>query len=53
MMQSELGLKIHILEQTVNTLRSQLGMISVAFSCQTPQFKSSLRLSSAEALRIF
>lgn len=28
MMQSELGLKIHILEQTVNTLRSQLGMMS-------------------------
>ena len=26
MMQSELGLRIHILEQTVTTLRSQLGM---------------------------
>ncbi|CAB3998765.1 Hypothetical predicted protein [Paramuricea clavata] len=33
MMQSELGLKIHILEQTVTTLRSQLGCFDHGVGC--------------------
>ena len=32
MMQSKLDLEIQIVEQTVNTLRSQLGMVSVSFN---------------------